>query len=215
MWPKESGLDYIPSYLLTTFFTFGDGVLWFIKVIAMLYMFFEGYVFIRIRYNRFRLAYLMSVTVLAYIIVFVTLHDWCALSVPMFTVGVLVADYNKKFYKIIHGYGVLLWLVLITVIMAGLFHLFGNLYAHALFNYYVVTAIVAVCAFWSPSFKIRGWMGDYSYDIYLTHNKLIQMLKPNGELIGLHIFIIGTIVFSTASYTLRHVLLKNHSVLAK
>lgn len=208
MWPKDGGLDYIPSYMITALFTFGDGVLWFVQVIAMQYLLFEGYVCMRIRFKRFSLAYLILVTVLAYVIVFVTLHDWCALSVPMFSIGVLVSDYNKILYKFIHGYGVLLWLVIITVIMAGLYHVYGNLYAHALFNYYVVTAIVAFCAFWSPSFKIRGWIGDFSYDIYLTHNKLIQLLKPNGELIGLHIFIIGTVVFSTASYTIRHFLLK-------
>ena len=207
LWPVGSGLEHLLQYLKLTFLTFGDGILWFVKVIAVMYLLFYGYTVLR-KHDSWRLPALLIGTIFAYILVYWWQESWCAISIPFFTIGVVIAEYNEKICRMMHGFGVILWLGIITALMGGLYMAFGNLYAHALINYWIITAIVMLCAHWTVTITLPPWLGGITYDIYLTHNKVINYLRPVYGFIPFHHFLVGTIIATVASYALRKTVIK-------
>lgn len=177
LWPAGAGVEHLPQYMKITFVTFGDGILWFVRVIAVMYLLFYGYTLVR-KYNGWRLPALLVGTAFAYVLVYWWQASWCAISIPIFTLGVVLVEYNEKISHMMHGWGVASWLVVITALMGGLYFAFGNLYAHALINYWVITAVVMFCAYKMITVTLPSWVGGISYDIYLTHHKVMNFLRP-------------------------------------
>jgi hypothetical protein len=110
----------------------------------------------------------------------------------------------------VHGKGLILWIIAITGIVGLAYYLWGNVYAHALLNYYVITGIIVAGAY-SLTVKVTppyipDWAGSVSYDIYLTHYKVLYYCTAVYGFIGLHHFIVGLTVLSAASLALRKTL---------
>ena len=155
------------------------------------------------RIMQYGLIYLLIGNVVIYSIVYYWWGDWCAISIPLFTIGMICAKYSKNVTTLAKSWKKYILLIVITGFMDGLYWLYGNLYLHALSCYYSVIAIIVLCSNYTFNLDPPSWLGDFSFDIYLTHHKLMLLLKPLNSVIGLHHFIIGTIILSTASYTLR------------
>ena len=206
-WPAGAGIEHLPKYLMTTFVTFGDGILWFVKVIAVMYLLFYGYTLVR-KHDSWRIPALIAGTAFAYVLVYWWQESWCAISIPFFTLGILLVEYNEKIWQMMHSWGVALWLVLITTLMGGLYLAFGNLYAHAIINYWVITAVVMFCAYKMITVTLPSWVGGISYDIYLTHHKVMNFLRPIYGFIPFHHFLVGTVITAVASYAIRKTLIK-------
>lgn len=208
IWPDGEGLSHIPSYLYTTFIGFADGILWYVRVIAVMYLLFYGYTLLR-NCEKWRMPALIIGTTFAYTFVYYRHASYCAISVPLFTLGIVLAEFNDLCAKVFRCWAwLLLWLVAITLVMLILYCLYGNLYAHSLLNYYVVTAIVTLCAFVSINVTPPAWLGGMSYDIYLTHYKVMKFLMPVYGYIPLHHFVVGAVIAATASYALRGVVVQ-------
>lgn len=208
-WPDGRGIEWTGQYFHLALWGFGDGILWFVKVIIVEYLFFATYIYLNIK-SWIREAFLWLGTALVYVFVFFYVGEWAAISIPMFTLGILLAKNESSFYSIAHSKGVLLWLIAITGIMGLAYNLMGNVYAHTLLNYYVVTGIILAGAY-SLTSKIAppnlpSWAGSVSYDIYLTHYKVLYYCSAVYSFIGLHHFIVGLIVLSAASFALRKVI---------
>lgn len=208
LWPENKGAEWIGQYLYIAFWGFEDGILWFIKVILLEYLVFAAYIYFGIK-TWLREIVLWGGTALVYIITFIVFGDWAAISIPLFTFGMLLAKYESWFYSFAHSKGVIIWLIAITGIMGLAYYLWGNVYAHALLNYYVITGIIVAGAY-SLTVKappyIPDWAGSVSYDIYLTHYKVLYYCSAVYGFIGLHHFIVGLIILSSASCGLRKVL---------
>lgn len=145
-WPDAKGIEWIGQYLYLALWEFGDGILWFIKVIILEYLLFAAYIYLNIK-TWLREALLWLGTALVYVLVFLIFDNWAAISVPLFTLGIVLAKYESWFYSIVRGKGIFLWLIAITGIMGVSYYLWGNLYAHALLNYYLVTGIIVTGAY--------------------------------------------------------------------
>lgn len=145
-WPDGKGIEWIGQYLYLAFWGFGDGILWFVRVIIVEYLLFAAYIYLNIKlWMRETLLWLG--TALVYVFVYFYVGDWAAVSIPMFTLGILLAKYESWFYSIVHGKGVILWIIAITGIMGLAYYLWGNVYAYNLLNYYVITGIIAAGAY--------------------------------------------------------------------
>lgn len=207
-WPDGFGIEWIGQYLYWTLWDFGDGILWFVRVIIVEYLLFAAYIYLNIKFWM-RDALLWLGTALVYVFVFFYVGEWAAVSIPIFTLGILLAKYESWFYSIMHGKGLFIWLIAITGFMGLAYYLMGNVYVHTLLNYYVVTGIIVAGAY-SLNTKIPpnipSWAGPVSYDIYLTHYKVLYYCSAVYDFIGLHHFIVGLIVLSAASYALRKAL---------
>lgn len=208
-WPNDSGFEWIGQYLYLAFWGFDDSILWFVKVILVEYLLFAAYIYLNIK-SWLREVLLWFGTALVYLFAYFYVRDWAAISIPMFTIGILLAKYESWFYSIAHSKGVIIWLMVITCLMGLFYYLWGNVYAHALLNYYVITAIILAGAY-SITTKIappiyQRWAGPVSYDIYLTHYKVLTYCGAYYGFVGLHHFIVGMTILSAASYALRKVL---------
>ena len=208
-WPEESGIEWIGHYLYWAFWGFGDGILWFVRVIIVEYLLFAAYIYLNIKLWM-RETMLWLGTALVYVFVYFYVGAWAAVSIPMFTIGILLAKYESWFYSVAHGKGLFLWIIAITGIMGLAYYLWGNVYAHTLLNYYVITGIIVAGAY-SITTKITpphlpDWAGSVSYDIYLTHYKVLYYCSAIYGFIGLHHFIVGLIILAAASCAMRKVL---------
>lgn len=208
-WPDGMGIEWIGQYLYLALWDFGDGILWFVRVIIVEYLLFAAYIHLNVK-SWMRESLLCLGTALVYVFVYFYVGAWAAISIPMFTLGILLAKYESWFYSVAHGKGVILWIIAITGIMGLAYYLWGNVYAHTLLNYYVITGIIAAGAY-SITTKITpphlpDWAGSVSYDIYLTHYKVLYYCTAVYGFIGLHHFIVGLIILSSASCALRKIL---------
>jgi len=208
-WPDDRGIEWMGHYLYLALWGFGDGILWFVRVILVEYLLFAAYIYLNIKSWMFETLLWLG-TALVYGFVFFYVGDWAAISIPIFTLGILSAKYESWFYSIARGKGVILWLIAITGIMGFAYNLMGNVYAHALLNYYVITGVI-LAGVYSLTSKIPppnlpSWAGPVSYDIYLTHYKVLYYCSAVYVFIGLHHFIVGLILLSSASCGLRKVL---------
>lgn len=199
LWPSNSGWERIPKLLYSVFWGFSDGILWFVKVIFVCYILFRIYLISKSR----KLIILFFGTSIVYFFVYVYFASYAAISIPLFSLGILVADYNSFFSRLARSAWMFAVMVAITLLMVGLYIWQGNLYLHCLTNWYAVSVLVVVCSSLNIEIKAPSEIGGVSYDIFLTHNKVINYLRPVYTQIGLLHFIIGVVIAAAASYTIR------------
>lgn len=77
-------------------------------------------------------------TAAVYAIVYYLIAEWAAISIPLFSAGILIADKNKEVQQIVHSWRLYLLVLVITELMLFLYAKRGNLYLHCLVNWYVI-----------------------------------------------------------------------------
>lgn len=207
LWPSGAGWERLPHLLYATFWGFSDGILWFVKAILICYALFRIYLaFNKVNRGRVQVTLLLIGTAVVYAVVYILFEGWAAISIPLFSLGILVADYNKICWRIVRSWWLVMVVLGVTIIMVGLYLWKGNLYLHSLTDWYVIMVLLIVCAIFHIEIKVPSWMGSISYDVYITHNKVINYLKPIYSNIGLLHFLIGAIIAAAASYSIRKLL---------
>ena len=202
LWPSNAGIERIPHLIYATLWGFSDGILWFVKAIMLCYVLFRIYIYFKNKVGREFIALLIG-TIVVYALVFYYFADWCAIAIPMFTLGVIISDYNRLSFDTLKSKWIIIILLAITILYTILYVLLGNLYFKALFNWYVIILLLIICVFYRIDVKIPSWMGEISYDIYITHNKVINYLRPMCAYIGFWNFTLITAIVSSLVYILR------------
>lgn len=206
IWPEGQGLSFVPRALYNIFWGFSDGILWFVKVIVGCYVAFYIYASLKMLTGGGKFLSLILITAILYALVYLLGADWEAISVPLFSLGIIVADFNKECFYLVRSWRLLLFVAIITLLMLELYQLHGNLYIHSLINWYVILFLLVICAEFPISIKLPSWMGECSYDIYITHYKVIYYLTPIMGYIGLSHFLVGALITTAASFSLRKLL---------
>lgn len=202
IWPESEGISHFPRYLRTVFISFGDGILWFIRVIALMYVLFALYVRLP-RRPVLRFVLLLTGTAMAYACVYTFEAPWAAVSVPLFALGIIVAEHPRRICRVCRSWWFAVWLLSLALVFFVLYQMYGNLYLHSLSNYLVITSIILLASLRNVQVQIPEWVGGASYDIYLTHNKVLKYCTPLYGYIAPQHFIIGTIIATAASYSIR------------
>lgn len=192
--------DRVLHILYATFWGFSDGILWFVKAIMICYILFRIYIAL---HNS--VVSLIVGTIIVYLLIYHLFADWAAISIPLFSLGVLVADYNEDAYKYIKSYKVIILLLLITILMISLYFWQGNLYLKSLGNWYIVTIMLFICAIFNVDINAPQWMNGLSYDIYITHNKVINYLRPLYSYIGFFRFALVSLMAAIMLYVIRKI----------
>lgn len=207
LWPDGEGWNHLPKMLYATFWGFSDGVLWFVKAIMICYVFFRLYLLFRARSNKAGLISLLMGTIIVYVLVYYYFADWAAIGIPLFSLGILLVDYNDKLSGLLKSWWILLIVLLLTIGYLILdFCSDGNLYLKALSNWYVVILILMFCVRFDIEVTTPRWMGDFSYDLYITHNKVINYCKPLFPYIGFWRFSLYSIAIAYMYYLLRKII---------
>lgn len=193
------------SLIYRLFIGFDDGVLWFIKVLFILYFTFAVYSYVKKRFNQLYANVsinLMTIAVVA--IVWCVFPIYCTISVPMFVLGIMTSncvDTSLSLRKLILS--VLGWGTLVCVYL--LVYETKALCLHAVINYMFIA--VAILVLYKIPIVIKAkpklLFATISFDLYLVHGKVLNILKCTMDNITLVDFIAYTFVFVLAFYMLR------------
>ena len=185
---------------------FEDGVLWFVKVLLVLYLCFDVFVWIRARYSHtvsIICLNLLTAGAIAVALLLLQMGDFHTISIPLFTIGVIGSLYNNGETQKTFAY-LGAWcagIICLLILLSGV----STLLIHALINY--VTIFVAI--FLLVKFPIKKNLvvpfvvGDISFDIYLVHNKALMTLKVLLPVVPLYYFVGLSAVATVLFYLIR------------
>ena len=126
-----------------------------------------------------------------------------AMSIPFFTIGVVAADYGQIISDKLKQARVLIPLVALAMILIVVFK-HRSLTIFIALNYFVVLAILLFVSFFEV--KILGvptWVNQYSFDVYLTHKKVLVATSVFTPFVTLWVFLILTAIVSMGFYWIR------------
>lgn len=198
------GIWLIVSDLL---FNFKDGVLWFVKILFMLYISF--YLFALLWQHHEIRIYAWILLSSSVIIIYWLADQWIGyyapLSVPLFGLGVFASIYKDVSWKYFNiTFIPLLFCAIVTVLVTGL----NALALHALINYCTIGCMLILFTRYRLTIPGTVLFGAVSFDIYLVHDKVLMGMKAemaNGSLLCfVGLTLIATILF----YLLRTKILK-------
>lgn len=191
------GGKYDISLLKGIFWQFNDEVLWFVRTIIWLYVFFAIYNII-IKYR------LLALSLISIIAVWWTnsslVHGG---SVFMFFVGVNIAEHGDAWWQLARKRYV--WGVCLIGVIAvcAMFH--TNMFViHLMFDVVFILAFIFFSAFYNIEINnYPHWLSACSYDIYLVHNKALMILRPLYTVLPLLQFLSLTMLITIIFYNLR------------
>lgn len=192
-------------YITGIFWKFNDGIMWFVRVILVMYVFFYMYRTTPPISDLKRSLILLLLTVMAYSVIRVTGIGY-SLSVPLFFLGVFVADFQKTARKICTSF---LWisLMLMCAILTVWMCKHDNYLMHGWINYFCIGVMIVVFANFNMRLSyIPKWLAGCSYDVYLTHYKVHLLILHFCAIDALWMFMCGTSVATAMFYKLRKLL---------
>jgi len=193
------------------FINMQDGVLWFVKVLLMLYVAF--YIFVTLHNQNKTIGYisLAIFTIFMCIIVSSLKAPSYAMSIPFFSIGVIVSilrNEQRKFLPTVLG------TCIACFALTSLYQYYNASYllSHTLVNYLALILLILFFTKYSIDIKCPAVIGALSFDIYLIHYKVIYALTPNNEDINLSLFIALIVASVMIFYPFRTYIIKNCKV---
>ena len=182
-----------------------DGTLWFIKVLLLLYV--ALYISACFKNKATKMIVLGVLIVGVTLFVSFFMRTWMAVSVPLFMIGVCVADCPEFFRK--HFWVFVFSFVAACVIFVLIFK--QALVIHAIINYLVVLAIIIIAYFANVKFVgVSALVGVFSFDIYLTHNKARMLTFALFDHPAYWIYLLIMIAFSIIFHYVKKVILPKY-----
>lgn len=189
-------LKSLGSVFLLNFF---DSVLWFVKVILVLYI--VLYIYVRLsksRYDYIRLLYLISATLCVTAFTYYRIAPFASVSVPVFTCGILVAEFNKWFSDKIIFYSFTIIAIICTLAFLGKD---SNILLHGVINYLLIISWLLMSYFYPVQIKgIPAFFVNCSYDVYITHKKVLLAMNVLHVSYSLLSFMIIAILVAVIEY---------------
>lgn len=164
------------KYLLGVLWLFNDEVMWFVRTILFLYLCFYIYTHISkllVESRAFILLLLLAVLSTS-LVAYLNLGD--PISVPLFWVGIFIVRFPSYLKNCLRLKWVF-WIIIVSIVAIYYFIVPNNRILHGTINYVVIYVLIVVLSNWNISItKLPGWIGSYSYDLYLVHYKVHLLL---------------------------------------
>ena len=195
---------------------------WFVSAILLMYVVFMTFSYYLNKHGIKRGIWsLIAGTILIYIICDRYLGSYTALSIPIFSVGILASYYKDKQHFRYYNHSLLYLLVGMLFSIGYSIGVCNStaLAAHSAINYIFIGFGIIFFTIFSPSIIFPAILGEASFDIYLIHKKIITAyFALNNSLIGLSLWIPLTVILVTLFVAIRRFLwklLNKHALLAK
>lgn len=183
---------------------FGDGVLWFVKILVQLYIIFFLFSLLYQWNQRLAVSFLWIMTIAFNIYVALTKAAHESISIVYFTLGVQMSIYKIKSKKDLSLYIVLMSLIcLFNYLSVG-----WSTAQHAIINAFCLGILMCALCLKRIDIKIPTILALLSFDLYLTHNKVLMILKDNTNSVELWSFIGLTTMATLTFYFFRTKLLR-------
>lgn len=205
-----NGWNYnnIWSFIYTLVWGFNDGAMWFIKDILVMYLIFYCFTVLYRRHILYAHLFIIIALSLLYLYSHYAIGIWSTISIPLFYVGILASINKDNVLK-----GIMLPLAVVSCIVLLISYQINgiNLAGHALINYVIIFVLVLIGSLSELLYKIKmsSFFGALSFDIYLTHNKVLFYMKEKMDFISLWEWFLITCVCSIAFLYLRSLKLQD------
>lgn len=174
---------------------FGDGVLWFIKVLIVLYITF--YVFsLILKLNTAIALIFLAICSMTLTYIFSSFE---AISIPLFYFGILISLVNST-KSSTH---IALSCIFTLLIFGFVLFLKASYTINILINISVIILLIIAFSIRKFDIKVPAILGLISFDIYLVHHKVIMVMRENGEPISLLNLLLMVSITSFMFYLLR------------
>lgn len=182
--------------------SFGDDVLWFVKALIYLYVAFYLFRIIFIRNKPIGITFLCCATALITYLAYKTMGDFTSISVPIFSLGVIVSLLKHKKYS----------LLIVVTSLVFLFVAYWRIYDKALaihsgLNIIFILLLLFIFSIKKIDIKMPAILGLISFDLYLVHNKVLMAMQDQFNSLNLWVYILTVAIFASSSYILRKKLL--------
>lgn len=189
-------------YLLGILWWFNDEVMWFIRVILIMYVCMYVYSSVSHRLARSKPFLLTAIAIIAYLVVRM-LNIGSSLSVPLFFLGMAIAEFPKFFKTIFSNILVIMALIVIAAMLAWFFR-HDNYLLHGLINYFGIGVLLIVFANFNITLsQFAPWIGNSSLDVYLVHYKVHLLILHYVAIDTLWMFLLGTAISAFLFYKFR------------
>lgn len=184
------------------FIDFDDANLWFIKTIIFLYFAFGIFSCFRHKYSKYSMLILNLLTLGCVFLSLILQSDFCIISIPLFTIGVLASLHSKSVTNIVLP-SCMIWFVVLCVLLyvVGSSSLLKNIFVNYVFIGLLILILSKFALVTMP--KIPLLISNISFDIYLVHGKVLTLLEYKIQTITLIAFLSLTILFSLLFFRLR------------
>lgn len=194
-----SGWGLLKNLGSVFFLNFFDSVLWFVKVILVLYI--VLYIYVRLsksRYYHIRLLYLAIVTLCVTSLTYYMIAPFASVSVPVFTCGILVAEFNERISDKIILYS---FIVIATICLLAFWGRDNNILLHGTINYLLITLWLLMSYFCPIQIKgFPAFLTNCSYDVYITHKKVLLVMNILYSSFSLLAFMFVAILVAVVEY---------------
>lgn len=191
-------------YISNIIWSFGDGVLWFIKVLIPLYVMFYAFSLINLYDGRWAVAFLIMATVLIAASVYHLLAPFECISVPFFTLGIFASRARLDRQTFLR----LMTVACLLIMLFSFLLLERKLALHSILNAICIPAIFIPLFIRSYDIKIPAFSAMLSFDLYLVHNKVLMTLKDNMDMVGIWTFVGLSFIATVAFFVFRNKVLK-------
>jgi len=182
---------------------FGDGVLWFIKVLIPLYVVFYLYSLVKIYNDRCGLVFITTSTCIVTILTYYLIAPFACISVPFFTLGVLMSVFKDTQGAVFLTIGSSIVLALLSYTILN-----ESLAINSILNILFMTSLIAIFFFKKIDIKIPSIFALMTFDLYLIHNKVLMSLKNNTDSVELWLFVSLTMIVTISFYFFRTKILR-------
>lgn len=126
-----------------------------------------------------------------------------SLSVPLFFLGMAIAEFPKFFKTVFSNILVIMSLIAIAALSAWIFR-HDNYLLHGLINYFSIGVLLTVFANFNITLsKFAPWLGNCSLDVYLVHYKVHLLILHYVAIDTLWMFLLGTALSAFLFYKFR------------
>lgn len=196
------GLDLLCNqrYFSGVVWGFNDEVMWFVRVILMMYCFFYIY---RLISRFFQTNYLLLlVAIIAYFSIN-KLNVGSSLSVPLFFLGIAVAEFPKFFRRVSTSIPIIIAMLVIALVSLFLCK-HDNYLIHGWINYFFISLMIVMFANFNITLtSLPKWLSGCSYDIYLVHYKTHLLILHFYPIDVIWMFLLGTVIATAMFYNFR------------
>lgn len=160
-----------------------DNVFWFMQALIALYLVFGISAQLLVKNRKVGVLCLIVLTLLVCLLDWYLDVDYHATNIPAFAMGCLIALFDDKIYEVLHN-NKILFVLLMTITLAAFMLRVSTFWFNAVAAYTVAFAIVLASAFVKIDTGDSSFLGDYSFDIYLIHNKVNYLtIMTEGQLL--------------------------------
>lgn len=175
----------------------GKRVLWFVRVIMILYGYFFIMTFIPKRQNKALFIIVVSILHMAVGATFFGQY-FQVISIPAFPLGICASLYKEKFWRAFYGWkSLIITSVLCVVLLNVAMLIFGSNGLHGAINIIFIAILLLFCSNFSWSYNYRSFLGKISYEVYLTHTRIMLLcMAIYGYMMPLSMLLIVSIIMA-------------------